>query len=206
MLAIIQARTNSKRFPKKALYKINSIPLIIRVLDNVSKSKLVTKAIIATSKEKSDDILINLVKKFKYKFFRGSLNNVALRMLQAAKNNNAKYFIRINGDSPLIDYRIIDYAIETMKKNKNADLITNVFPRVYPSGLSVEIIKTKILKDNILNFNLYEKEHVTSYFYSNSKHFKIINFKKNINNYKYLPKLSVDYKSDLKKIMKYFND
>ena len=57
MLAIIQARTSSKRFPKKALYEVNSIPIIIRVLNNVSKSKLVTKVIIATSKEKSDDIL-----------------------------------------------------------------------------------------------------------------------------------------------------
>jgi len=206
MLAIIQARTSSKRFPKKALYEVNSIPIIIRVLNNVSKSKLVTKVIIATSKEKSDDILTKLVKQFKYKFFRGSLNNVALRMLQAAKYNKARYFIRINGDSPLIDYKIIDYAIKTFVKHKNVDLVTNVFPRTYPSGQSVEIIKTKILSDSISNFNLNEKEHVSSYFYSNSKNFKIINFKNNINSYKDLPKLSVDYKSDLKKIMKYFND
>ena len=82
MLAIIQARTSSKRFPKKVLYKINSKPLIIWVVNNVLKSKLISNLIIATSKDKSDNQLVNLIKKSKYKFYRGSLKNVALRMLK----------------------------------------------------------------------------------------------------------------------------
>ncbi len=206
MLVIIQARTNSKRFPKKALYKIKSVPLIIRVIRRVLKSKLVSRVIVSTSKNKSDDLLVNLIKKYKYNSFRGNLNNVALRMLQTAQSNKVKYFIRINGDSPLIDYRIINYAIKIHKKYKNADLVTNVFPRNYPSGQSVEILKTKILLNNISYFNKDQKEHVTSYFYSNNSKFKIINFKKNFKRYKNLPKLSIDYKSELKKINKYFND
>ena len=203
MLAIIQARTSSKRFPKKVLHKINSKPLIIWVVDHVLKSKLISNLIIATSKEKSDNQLVNLIKKSKYKFYRGSLKNVALRMLKVAQINNAKYFIRLSGDSPLIDYKIINRAIKILKKNKNIDIVTNVFPRTYPSGQSIEIIKTKILKKYISNFNRNEKEHVTTFFYSNSKKFKIINFKKTTNNYKNLPKLSIDYKSDLKEIRKF---
>jgi len=203
MLAIIQARTSSKRFPKKVLYKINSKPLIIWVVNNVLKSKLISNLIIATSKDKSDNQLVNLIKKSKYKFYRGSLKNVALRMLKVAQINNAKYFVRLSGDSPLIDYKIINRAIKILKKNNNIDIVTNVFPRTYPSGQSIEIIKTKILKKYISNFNRSEKEHVTTFFYSNSNKFRIINFKKNTNNYKNLPKLSIDYKSDLKKIKKF---
>ena len=206
MLAIIQARTSSKRFPKKVLYKINSKPLIIRVVNNALKSNLVSNLIVATSKEKSDDQLVKLIKKSRFKYFRGSLKNVALRMLNVAQINNAKYFMRLSGDSPLIDYKIIDFAIKILKKNKNVDIVTNVFPRTFPSGQSVEIIKTKVLKNYISDFNQSEKEHVTTFFYSNSKKFKIINFRKKINSYKDLPKLSVDYKSDLKKIKKYIND
>jgi spore coat polysaccharide biosynthesis protein SpsF len=206
MLVIIQARTSSKRFPKKVLYKINFIPLIIRVVNNVLKSNLVSNLIIATSKERTDDRLVRLIKKFNINFYRGSLHNVALRMLKVAQKNNAKYFIRISGDSPLIDYKIINRAIKTFKKNKNIDMVTNIFPKTYPSGQSVEIIKTKILKDNILKFNLNEKEHVTTYFYSNNKKFKIINFKNSANSFKNSPKLSIDYKSDIKKIKKYFDD
>ena len=68
MLVIIQARTSSKRFPKKVLYKINFIPLIIRVVNNISKSNLVSNLIIATSKEKTDDRLVRLIKKFNINF------------------------------------------------------------------------------------------------------------------------------------------
>ena len=62
MLAIIQARTSSKRFPNKVLYEINSKPIIIRVIDNVLKSRFISKVIIATSKENSDNSLISLIK------------------------------------------------------------------------------------------------------------------------------------------------
>ena len=63
MLAIIQARTNSKRFPKKVLHLIKGRPLIQHVVERVKKSKSVTDIIVATSKNKSDDNLVSFLKK-----------------------------------------------------------------------------------------------------------------------------------------------
>ena len=165
MLLIIQARSSSKRFPNKVLYPIKKKPVIIRVILNALKSKKVSKLLIATSNNRSDDELVNFLKKKNFNVFRGSLSNVADRLLKAAQINNSKYFIRISGDSPLIDYKIIDRAIKIFKKDKkNKDLITNVFPRTFPSGQSVEIIKTKILKENLSKMSKSEKEHVTTFF------------------------------------------
>ena len=91
---------------------------------------------------------------------------------------NAEYFIRINGDSPLINYKIIDRAIKIHKKRKlNYDIITNVFPRTFPKGQSVEIIKSSILEKNMRKFSILDKEHVTKYFYKNYNNFIIKNFK-----------------------------
>ena len=53
--------------------------------------------------------------------------------------------MRISADSPLIDHQIINKIINIYMKNKNYDLITNIFPKTFPSGQSVEIIKTKTL-------------------------------------------------------------
>ena len=159
----------------------------------------------ATSTDKTDDKLIYLLKKNKIRYKRGSLKNVALRMYNSAKEENARYFLRISGDSPLIDPKLIDKAITLFNKNKNTDILTNVYPRTYSSGQSVEIIKTKLLKDNLHKMNLYEKEHVTTFFYYNSERFRIINFKNNdIKKYKKNKKFSVDLKSDLKKMLKFF--
>lgn len=204
MLALIQVRSSSRRFRNKAFFKISNKSIIEHVLFNVFKSKNVKKIVIATSKDKSDNKLVRFLKKKKMKIYRGSLNNVALRMLKAAKKNKSNFFVRINGDSPLIDYNLINKAILIHKKNKKLDLVTNVFPRTFPSGQSVEVIKTKVLEMYLKFMNSDQKEHVTSYFYQNSSKFKIKNFKMKKNyRFKNVKKMSIDYKSDLRNINKF---
>ena len=63
LLAIIQCRTSSKRFPGKALFKIKSIPLILRVYTQVKKSRLIKDILVATSRNKSDNKLSKFLKK-----------------------------------------------------------------------------------------------------------------------------------------------
>lgn len=198
MLAIIQARSDSRRFPKKVLYKINSKPLILHVIDSIKKSGKVKKILIATSNKKTDDNLIKLLKRNNIFYYRGSLNNVVLRIINASKKFKYSHIIRISGDSPLINSKVIDRAIKIFNNNKSADLITNVFPRTFESGNSVEIIKRNLLKTNLSKMSKYDKEHVTTFFYKNYKKFKIVNFKNKKNLSKV--KISVDFKKDLKEI------
>ena len=92
MLAIIQARSDSKRFPKKVLKKVYGNPLIYHVITRVLKSKKISKVIVATSKNKSDDELVKYLKKIKIKFYRGSLDNVAERFVKAAETQKTNFF------------------------------------------------------------------------------------------------------------------
>ena len=64
-VAIIQARTSSKRFPNKVLTKINNKPILTFVYERVKKAKKIKKIIIALSNNKSDTKLLNLCKKKK---------------------------------------------------------------------------------------------------------------------------------------------
>ena len=162
-----------------------------------------TKLVVSSSLKKSDDNLVAYLKKNKIKLFRGNLENVAMRLYETARKNQAKFFVRISGDSPLIDPKLIDKAITISKKEKKFDIITNVFPRTFPKGQSVEVIKTSIIKKYSKNFSKLDKEHVTKYFYDNSNKFLIKNFKFNGKNK--IIKLSVDTKKDLKGILKKFN-
>ena len=206
MLAIIQARSNSKRFKNKVLKLINNIPLIVHVKNRVAKSKLVKKVIVSTSRNKTDNNLVKILKLYKITFFRGELVNVSKRLLETSKKYKSKYFIRINGDSPLIDFRIINRAIKIHRNRKSDyDIITNVFPRTFPKGQSVEIIKSSILQNNMRKFSKLDKEHVTTYFYKNHLDFNIKNFK----SYKSVKKevnQVVDYPADLKLVTKMFNN
>ena len=95
--------------------------------------------------KQSDDEVEKFCKSKKILFYRGSLNNVASRFLEISKYYNLKNIIRISCDSPFINSKILDEGISFFIKSK-FDVITNVFPRTYPKGLSYEIFKTSILK------------------------------------------------------------
>ena len=197
MIVIIQARIGSKRLKNKVLTNINQKPLIWYVINQVKKSKNVKKIVIAIPKKNSDNKLYQYLKD-NYNVYRGDEVNVAKRMMFAAKKYNAKFFVRISADSPLINPKLIDQFIKVKKENKNYDIITNVFPRTFASGQSIEIIKTQILEKNIKFMKKNDLEHVTSFFYKNYKNFKI----KNIFNKskKKMIKNSIDTKNDLSKL------
>jgi spore coat polysaccharide biosynthesis protein SpsF (cytidylyltransferase family) len=200
LLVIVQARSSSKRFPNKVLHPIYGKTLIEHVILKIQKSKKVSKVIVATSNQNSDNKLVRLLKSKKINFYRGSLNNVAKRLLEVAKKYKQEYFIRISGDSPLIDYKLINYSINLIKKNKkNYDIVTNVFPKTFPSGQSIEIVNTNTLKENLRKMNKFELEHVTQFFYKNNSNFLIKNFTTKLK--KKSIKLSVDKKKDLKNIL-----
>jgi spore coat polysaccharide biosynthesis protein SpsF (cytidylyltransferase family) len=204
VLCIIQARYSSKRLPGKVLKKILGTTVLERVINQVKKSKKISKIIIATSKHKSDKKIINFCKKNKINCTFGPLNNVFKRFYSIIIQEHCKSFVRISADSPLLDYSLIDKAVTLFNKNRY-DIITNVFPRTFPKGFSVEVINSKI----ILNFLLKIKkkrhqEHLTSFFYDNYKKFKIKNFYNKINDSNI--NLSIDNLSDfirVKNIIKF---
>ena len=199
MKIFLQARVNSKRFPKKVLKEIykkkNSLEIII---DKISKIGYKNDLVVLTSNKKSDNLIKTFCKKKKINCFRGPLDNVALRFLRALKKYKCNYFMRISADSPLIDIRLIKKAMKYVKENKY-QIITNVCPRSFPKGQSVEIIKSSVYKDNYANFNKKKYlEHVTNFFYKNKKNFLIKNIKslKDYSNFS----LALDTKKDFNKI------
>ena len=204
MLILVQARTSSKRFPRKILHEIQGKPLILHVIEKLKKSNFKNEIVVSTSIKKSDNELVALLKKNEIKFYRGNLKNVAERLLKTALKQKKNYFVRVSGDSPVIDTNILDrmIRIHNRKSYKNYDIITNVFPKTFPKGMSFEIIKTKIIINNLKFMSDSDKEHVTQYFYNNSSLFRIKNLF-NFNEKKYKVDLTVDKKIDLKKIEVY---
>ncbi|MDA9882898.1 NTP transferase domain-containing protein [Flavobacteriaceae bacterium] len=198
MLCIIQARMSSSRLPGKMLMQINKKPLLQRVIDRVSDSKKISKIIVATSLNQEDNQIENYCNSIRIQCYRGDLNNVVKRYMDIIENESVDAFVRISGDSPLIPPEIIDKAVICFENN-DCDIVTNVFPRTYPKGFSVEVISSKSFAIKNQNLTKDQKEHITKKYYDNSDKFKIINFESSIN-YGEI-NLSVDTINDLNKII-----
>ena len=114
--------------------------------------------------------------------FIGDEEDVLKRYYDCANFFDADIIVRITADCPLIDPKIIDYAIDYYNDND--------YPYVYfapVDGLDVEVFSFELLKEAHENATTKEdREHVTPYM-------------------KRLTKISVDTASDLEKVRRIWN-
>ena len=200
ILVIIQARLTSKRFPNKVLKKIGKYSIIEIILKRVKESQLINDIVVAVPSNKENNKLKDYLKKINAKLFSGSENNVIKRFYNAAKEHKATHIVRVTGDCPLIDSRIIDNLILKFFKNK-LDYINNANPPYLSDGYDVEIFSTKVLKVALDNAKSnFDIEHVTPFIKKSNKFKKMTTG--NINNFGI--KLSIDIKEDLKRVKKIF--
>jgi glutamate-1-semialdehyde 2,1-aminomutase len=206
VLAIIQARYNSTRFPGKVVKKINNKTILEILIRRLSRSKHITKIIVACSNNRKDKAIVTICRKLNVNYFIGSENDVLNRFYQTAKKYRGINIVRITADCPLIDSNIVDDVISNFFF-KNVDYASNVNPPTFPDGLDVEVFKFSVLKEAYINAKKSEeREHVTPFIINNKK-FKKFNLKNSID-YSSL-RLTLDEKEDfilIAKIIKYFKN
>ena len=96
IIAIIQTRMGSSRLPNKALLDLGGKPSILRMIERVKLSKLISKIYIATSLSREDDSLASLVnKEKKICLYRGDERNVLSRFYEISKKEKAEIIISL---------------------------------------------------------------------------------------------------------------
>jgi spore coat polysaccharide biosynthesis protein SpsF len=176
--AIVQARLGSQRLPGKVLRVVQGKPLLQYTLERVRQVRRLDRIVVATSSDASDDPLAEWCKSYGIDCLRGSLHDVAGRFVQTLQQYKFDAFVRVNGDSPLIDHRLIERGVDQFEA-RNCDIATNVFPKTYPNGESVEVVCAGTFLEAYPQFrNEADREHVTPYFYAHPHEFRIENFAK----------------------------
>ncbi len=164
IVAIVQGRMSSQRLPGKILKLIQGKPMIEYVLESALAAEKIDSVVLATSSESSDDPVAEFAIEKKFPVSRGPLGDVADRFLAAAEQVGAEVIVRISGDSPLIDPRVIDRGVEVFG-SANCPLVTNVRPRTFPPGCSVEVFSVEALQMVHPTMTQEEREHVTPAIY-----------------------------------------
>lgn len=199
IVTVIQARTGSSRLPNKILLPLAGKPLLYRMYERVSASELKGIIVIATTTERSDDIVENLCNQFAINCYRGDATDLLDRHYQAAKLFNADAVVKIPSDCPIIDPHIIDKVIKFYIDNNNQfDYVSNLHPPTYPDGNDVEIMSFKSLENAWINANRdFEREHTTPYFWENPDKFRIGNIEWESGlDYSMTHRFTIDYEKD----------
>ena len=137
-VAIVQARMGSTRLPGKVLRQIGGKPAIWWVTTAAKHAWGVDEVMVATTTKSADLAIVDWCKSEGIRCFRGSETDVLSRYLGAAEEAKADVIIRLTGDCPFLDPRVIGEVVQ-LRKMKGVEYATNTDPPTYPDGLDVEV-------------------------------------------------------------------
>jgi spore coat polysaccharide biosynthesis protein SpsF (cytidylyltransferase family) len=172
--AVVHARMSSRRLPGKVLAPLAGRPALQWVLERLEHARELDAIVLATSEDPSDDPVAAFAGERGTPCHRGSLDDVAERVAGAARGHGLDAIVRVNGDSPLLDQELVDRGVEIMRASE-PDLVTNVRPRTFPPGQSVEVVSVDALeRAHAAGSSAEEREHVTGPLYAGG--FSVVRF------------------------------
>lgn len=173
--AFVQARSSSTRFPGKVLKPILEKPMLKLELERIRSCRMLDRVVVVTSLQPEDQSIVELGHGIGVDVFRGSLENVLDRFYQAALKFKPDHIVRLTGDCPLIDAKVIDDMIRLYLEN-SCDYGTNCMPPTYPDGLDAEVFTFMALetahREAVLPSHL---EHISLFFEQQPERFKTVN-------------------------------
>jgi spore coat polysaccharide biosynthesis protein SpsF len=173
-LAIVQARMSSSRLPGKVMLPLAGRPMVERQLERLHRCRTLSRVVVATSTDLSDDPLAAHLEGLGVDVFRGSLTDVLGRYVGAARAFNASSdVVRLTADCPLADPQVIDDCVR-LRARLGVDYVSNGRQRSYPHGLDVEAFTLDALfaADREAT-EPYDREHVTPFIYRHPERFTL---------------------------------
>ena len=211
VVAIIQARVASSRFPGKVLGDLGGQPVLAWVVRRAGRTKGIDQVVVATSIAAEDDAVAAFCKERDYACSRGSHYDVLDRYHQAAQEFEAEIIVRLTGDCPLIDPGMLAQNLRTFLSAKPPlDFAANRLPkeRTIPIGLDAEFCTLAALETAWREAQKpHQREHVMPFFYENAHRFRILHIKHSPNYGHY--RWTVDTLEDLellRQVVSHFKD
>jgi len=170
VVAVVQARMGSQRFPGKMMRRLGSYPIITWVLTRVSHASTVDQVVLATSSARENDVLEEVAGALNIPTFRGDEQDVLGRYLAASRRFEIGHIVRVCGDNPFVAPEEIDRLVEFYRR-EGPDYAFNHSPcngNNYPDGLGAEIFSRSLLErlDAVVKEPRH-REHVTLYLWEN---------------------------------------
>lgn len=175
--AIVQARMSASRLPGKVLHPIAGKPMLLYLLERLQRCDALDAIVVATSTQDSDDAVQLFCNEQHINCVRGPLEDVSGRFAGVLEMFSFEGFVRVNGDSPLLDPYLIERGVELFL-SMEADIATNVRPRTFPRGQSVEVIRSATFLEAYPRMVQEGRtEHITEHFYAHPDEYVIHNFR-----------------------------
>ena len=148
---IVQARVTSHRLSGKVLMPVMGRPMIQYTLESLRRCRMPVVMAIPYDSAALRSVIGN--------FHEGPELNVAERFASYLRDRQPDAFVRICGDSPLIDWRVVNWCVDVFRETR-PDILGNL--KGFPPGQHAEVVNTEFFLDNLRHA---DTEHVTKGLY-----------------------------------------
>ncbi len=165
-VAILQARMSSSRLPGKVMKPLAGRPMVERQIERLRRCETLSRLVVATSDDPSDDVLASFLTDIGVAVHRGPLADVLGRYVGAIETLGISgQVVRLTADCPLADPGVIDDCVR-LQASLGVDYCSNGRNRTYPRGLDVEVFNAQdLLTAGRQATDPYDREHVTPFLY-----------------------------------------
>ena len=161
IVATIEARMTSSRLPGKVMLQAAGKPMLEHLVNRLRPVPSLGGIVLATTTNKTDDVLKEFSIRMGIGCYRGSENDVMSRVIGAAESEGADIVVEITGDCPIIDPKIVEQTISVFKSNQ-VDYVSNGHIRSFPDGMDTQVFRLDALKRSAAMTNdRLDREHVT---------------------------------------------
>jgi len=165
----------STRLPGKVMLPVLGKPMLELMVERLRRVKQIDAVVVATTTDKSCDVIESLASRLGVGCYRGSEEDVLDRVLQASRAAKADLIVETTGDCPVIDPETIDRVIDTFLAS-DVDYCSNVLERTYPRGMDVQVFPLAVLEQvATLTQDPADHEHVSRYIYQHPERFRLLN-------------------------------
>lgn len=144
VVVTIEARMASSRLPGKMMLPLPGGTVLSWVVRRCQAAAYVDEVVVASTVADSDQVLEDECRSLDVSCFRGSIDDITMRLLDATKKTSADFIIQVTGDCPLVDPRHIDQSIKALV-DSDADYVTNNPDSRLPIGLDVRGVRRSSL-------------------------------------------------------------
>lgn len=196
MIAFLQARRTSKRFPDKIYQELNGAPVLFHAIARAKEATLVDQVVVIAPHELPD--IPEGVGYFVWD--EGDEGDVLGRFAAAAQEYRPDYIVRLTADCPLLDPHLIDAVVHHAV---GQDYVSNVLNTLtFPDGVDVEVFPRAMihLLDQSVN-GAFDREHVTTVLRNNptvQESFEMTSIQ-SFEDYSGI-KISIDTEADLRRL------
>lgn len=139
ILAILDAGLIRQRPSEMLMAPVAGEPMIWRMVERVRAARTLTRVMVATSRDPSDDALCGYLMSRGQAVFRGEPGDVLGSIARCAQIGQPSHVALVGADTPLIDPGLIDEAVRYAMASRAA-FVANNGPSTYPKGMEIGVV------------------------------------------------------------------